>query len=674
MRLAALVAATALAAVVASTGDAEHDRSVLEAEASAHVASMATHFVEQESPVHPDDKFAVVFDAGSTGSRMFIFRWPAQGYSTVPLPRTRPFETFAYTENSGRGVLVPDGRAVVQLLLESVKTKYLPGKDYSRIPVFLFATAGLRIADEYARNTAIRDLRAMFRSSGFLSHDPTWVRMISGEEQAAFAFLAVQLMQHNGAIPTDASQLVGAIDMGSASTEIAFKPAGDPIEGSYSLVVRGTGINHTLYQHSYLFGGADEWRKRMHSVVTLAHAEMLVERSPRLANQAIANILDRRQVPHPCYLAGYTMEVVLEALDNLRVTFRGTGDPGTCRTITRQLLYLDAPCLTDPKPLPASDGYGGAGGRRNITAFGLVQELLPPRTGGATRPTLRTLHRTSRHLTRSLTCAANGVYQPPIPDNARFVAFSAFAYNYEYTGAPVDGTLAQARAAVDATCRMHWRDFAAMHPRVPEVFSRDACLNGVYFNTLLVDAYGIPANVPGIVKVARSSEAYSWTAGAVSYITNQLGLIPTRNWRPAYAAPPALPPAYAAPPAWPPASPPAQRPATAPRAQRPAVAPPAGVPPYGPIIVTVPVAIVERTASSIEAKAAALLNPVPVRVSPAVAKAESAAANIAAEAQAVADPAASQAVDADALAASAASAERSAMSALAQAYAAADPL
>lgn len=73
-----------------------------------------------------------------------------------------------------------------------VKTKHLPGKDYSKIPVFLFATAGLRIIDDAARATAVDDLRSIFARSGFMFSDPSWARMISGEEEASFDFLATQ--------------------------------------------------------------------------------------------------------------------------------------------------------------------------------------------------------------------------------------------------------------------------------------------------------------------------------------------------------------------------------------------------------------------------------------------------------------------------------------------------
>lgn len=129
---------------------------------------------------------------------------------------------------AGKGVQLKEGRAIVSALLDSVsrpppphagshwprlpplvthpslppmpacdepvqvKTKHLPGKDYSKIPVFLFATAGLRIIDDAARATAVDDLRSIFARSGFMFSDPSWARMISGEEEASFDFLATQ--------------------------------------------------------------------------------------------------------------------------------------------------------------------------------------------------------------------------------------------------------------------------------------------------------------------------------------------------------------------------------------------------------------------------------------------------------------------------------------------------
>lgn len=519
MRLGAFIAAAALAAAAAT---ATADSLQLQSEIAATVAGLQTHVLESEVPTSADDQYAVMFDAGSSGSRMYIFRWPAVRGREIPLPETAPFEMYSFTDNSGKGVQLKEGRAIVSALLDSVKTKHLPGKDYSKIPVFLFATAGLRIIDDAARATAVDDLRSIFARSGFMFSDPSWARMISGEEEASFDFLATQLTLNKGRMPRDPSHLIGALDMGGASTQIAFKPAVDPVAGSYALVHGATGITHSVYLHSYLFAGANEWRERVNNVVALSAAQKLATQHPALAEVPVVDILKTHKVPHPCYFAGYEATVAVDALGDKPVTFLGTGEPDVCRQLTRQLLNLDAPCLTDPKPAPATVGSPHI--KKHLTPYGFV-----PETPMSTKP---------NRLVRTETCAAGGVYQPAVPRNAKFLAFSAFIYNYDYVGAAHNASLSTYRAAVDRACKTSWTAFKAGQPGQPEKFYRDTCLNGVYFSTLLIEAYGIPEDIPGIVQVADAKAGVSWTTGAISYMTNMLGLMQT--------PPPASPKATAA--------------------------------------------------------------------------------------------------------------------------------
>lgn len=484
-------------------------------EAAIKEAAANLAWTEVDGPAADADQHAVVFDAGSSGSRVYIFKWPSTGSSSqLPLKEAKPVELYSFSDSTGKGVQLADGRKIVKELLEGLKTKQLAGKDISKIPVFLFATAGLRIISDADRAVAVNELRSMFKASGFMFADETWARMISGEEEAIFDWMAVQILKNGGSFPSSAkAQYYGALDMGGASTQIAFKPSVDPVAGSYSMTYGGTGVNLNIYLHSYLYAGANEWRERINNVVALTYAEKASTINIKLDDRRPLTLIGKNDVPHPCYLSGYTFKAKVDALGGAEVTFKGTGNAIACRLVTRQLMNLNDHCLTDPKPIGKEGEVTKI--KKRLTRYGFAQE--PPRFPKANQ------------VVKSPTCAMDGTYQPSIPKDAKFIAFSAYSFLYDYVetlfGTPRNAPLSVVGAAIDKLCSMPWADFAAKFPKTPEKFMRDTCLNGVYFNSLMVEAYGIPADVQGIVTVAKPSEGFSWTAGAVAYYANLLGLV-----------------------------------------------------------------------------------------------------------------------------------------------------
>lgn len=57
--------------------------------------------------------------------------------------------------------------------------------------------------------------------------------------------------------------LVGALDMGGASTQITFVPRGPVLDKSTQATFRLYGFEHSVYTHSYLCFGRDQMLKRL---------------------------------------------------------------------------------------------------------------------------------------------------------------------------------------------------------------------------------------------------------------------------------------------------------------------------------------------------------------------------------------------------------------------------
>nr|XP_021389412.1 ectonucleoside triphosphate diphosphohydrolase 8 [Lonchura striata domestica] len=129
--------------------------------------------------------------------------------------------------------------------------------------------------------------------------------------------------------PQDA-KVVGALDLGGASTQITFQPEVPVEDRNTSVFFRLYGTNYSLYSHSYLCYGQSQALKML---LAALHQDTL-----------------RAQISHPCYPKGYLETITVAELYNspcvrapssvrpdvvLRVT--GTGDPTTCHMVVRSL-------------------------------------------------------------------------------------------------------------------------------------------------------------------------------------------------------------------------------------------------------------------------------------------------------------------------------------------------
>ncbi len=153
-------------------------------------------------------------------------------------------------------------------LIEFAKQTLIGERErWGTIPVYLKATAGMRVI----RNLAARDA-IMTDVRNFLSNPqnspfffkPTQARVISGEEEGVFGWLAVNYL--NGRLEAAPQGLhapvtVGALDMGGASTQITFQPPHDVLANYFPYYVKDRQVR--LYTHSFLYYGYVEARRRV---------------------------------------------------------------------------------------------------------------------------------------------------------------------------------------------------------------------------------------------------------------------------------------------------------------------------------------------------------------------------------------------------------------------------
>ncbi|KPI85833.1 putative Nucleoside phosphatase [Leptomonas seymouri] len=207
--------------------------------------------------------YDIVIDAGSTGSRVYIFTYERSKDGVILLSerfrRVEPgLSSYALNPNGVRSSL----KGLLQLAIEAVPPKY-----YTCTAITLKATAGLRLLPE-TQQKAVLDV-----ASETLTESPFRYRgasIIAGAQEGVYGWLTVNYLLGNfGSNATAAT-----IDMGGASTQVVFethKAVGEWLPFNYAHQLRMPKRAVSLYQHSYLGLGLNEAKRTMMSAFAAAN-------------------------------------------------------------------------------------------------------------------------------------------------------------------------------------------------------------------------------------------------------------------------------------------------------------------------------------------------------------------------------------------------------------------
>ncbi|KAM9847373.1 ectonucleoside triphosphate diphosphohydrolase 6 isoform 2-T8 [Aulostomus maculatus] len=195
-------------------------------------------------------QYGIMFDAGSTGTRVHIFKFQMDNKESPKLAR----ETFraiqpglsAYADDPEKCTI-----GIVELL--DVAKASVPPSVWNITPLVLKATAGLRLLPGEKASHLLDRVRALFMSSPFLTRDDS-VSIMDGTDEGIAAWITVNFLTgglHGNDLPT-----VGMLDLGGGSTQITFSPQDEktiqtsPIDYIRSFQMFNS--THTVYTHSYL--------------------------------------------------------------------------------------------------------------------------------------------------------------------------------------------------------------------------------------------------------------------------------------------------------------------------------------------------------------------------------------------------------------------------------------
>ena len=412
-------------------------------------------------------QYGIYLDAGSTGTRIYIYKWDKRDFDSVPPVLTQIVGNTLLNEKLTPGIssfaanpagAVSNIKILLDAGIDKLKTEGIT--DHSTVPVFLGATAGMRMLDPHQVTAILKNIQATVKASGFM-YNAEWIRVLSGEQEGVFGWISANWMLHTFNGPSD--KTFGALDLGGASTQVTFHPDEAILDGFFPLEVATT--CHQLYTHSYLYYGNDQARYRV--------LDGLVD-TPSLAKNVTTN---------PCFPTGYSSKGI--SPEHPDVIYVGSSNWEGCMAETKKL-------ITDFQTTDKKDCLHSS--HIDCTFTGVYMPKLP----------------------ENMDMVAVSTF---------YLAWMFFGLEFGADKRSDDLDALQSKAAT--ICSMDKIQFEAYAMKTlgnMDSKSYNFCTSAGYIHALLSVGYGFPTkNTPIRVVNKIDGNDVEWTYGAMLYEINRLG-------------------------------------------------------------------------------------------------------------------------------------------------------
>ncbi|KAG8895686.1 Farnesyl pyrophosphate synthetase, partial [Tulasnella sp. 403] len=276
------------------------------------------HCLAPYKPNLPLVQYALMIDAGSTGSRIHIYK-----FHNCHASPTLEYEVFKMTiPGLSSYASDPDAAAKSLDVLMQEAVKVVPEKVQGCTKVAVKATAGLRLLGKDVSDAILAAVKQRITSEyKFPLAGKDAVTIMDGKDEGVYAWITANYLL--GAIGGGAKgtrPTYAVLDLGGASTQIVFEPTfsqtGDGgstttttalEEGDHKYILSFTGKKHTLYQHSYLGYGLMRARRSVHNLVAFMWDFRLDGKGGHDAPESADPV-----VPNPCLAKGTTRRISLD--------------------------------------------------------------------------------------------------------------------------------------------------------------------------------------------------------------------------------------------------------------------------------------------------------------------------------------------------------------------------
>ncbi|CAO3637677.1 unnamed protein product [Mucor fragilis] len=321
-------------------------------------------------------KYGVIIDAGSSGSRVYIYSWKDHEFAKnsftieelkgkIPIVERGDKDGLKWTSREEPGISTFGSKPNevgehLDMLLDFSK-EVVPEDSHASTPIFLMATAGMRLLPENQQTELLSATCNYMRekTSFFISDCDSHVRIIPGELEGVYGWVAVNYLMggFDNSIkaytekekPDDQVEqhhTFGFLDMGGASAQIAFEPEHHQRQEHMHDLTRitlhtldGRTVDYDVFVTTFLGYGSNEARRR--------YLEDRVKKLFAASNGK--NLLDEHrmlQLDDPCL--PLNLNLTDASSTSVTLSLHGTGDFDKCIEYTVPLLNKDADCPTKP--------------------------------------------------------------------------------------------------------------------------------------------------------------------------------------------------------------------------------------------------------------------------------------------------------------------------------------
>jgi guanosine-diphosphatase len=303
----------------------------------------------------PIVQYVLMIDAGSTGSRIHVFKF--NNCKSTPELESELFKQTKKIDGKSSGLSAypndPEAAAhSLDQLLEAAM-KEVPDKLKACTPIAVKATAGLRLLGPEKSGKILEAVRTHLETNypfPVVSREENGVAIMDGSDEGVYAWITTNYLLGNIGAP-EHDQTAAVFDLGGGSTQIVFEPSykglkhgGMPeklAEGDHKYDLDFGGRHFELYQHSHLGYGLMSARD--------AIFQTLID-DIRESKGSLDSIVN------PCFAAGMAKKVEVRFPEGhafapqreFNMTGPKTPAPAQCRNIAERILKKEAACNIAP--------------------------------------------------------------------------------------------------------------------------------------------------------------------------------------------------------------------------------------------------------------------------------------------------------------------------------------
>mmetsp|Transcript_32082 Transcript_32082/g.78140 ORF Transcript_32082/g.78140 Transcript_32082/m.78140 type:complete len:732 (+) Transcript_32082:86-2281(+) len=452
-----------------------------------------------------DTTHGMMIDAGSQGTRLHIYEWDQRilldqddlletvhgRKLSIPTSNSRwtdkylpGLDVFATYKNETK--LVHHLRKYLGPLLEFAKTVLQDKEDqWSSYPIYLKATGGLRTLPQHDRVRIMDAVRTLFNDhetfNPFAFKDEQ-ARVISGEEEAIYGWVGVNfaldtlIKDSEKHLFVDPKLTYGMVEMGGASTQIAFFENSQDLMANLFKLQLGATRHWNVYVHSYLYVGINGAFSRLNG---------------RLYGKG-TNV-------NPCLPVGSEIDV-------------------------ESWIHMNEFGRFYPRSANESTSYNTTMVSRTATMD--VEECSDR--------TYRLLRKDANEewcdFEMDGNCAFAGIYQPPMPKvtdkTTEFIATSNFVDVFQFLGLGERANVSEIGEGAREVCKLTWKELKKYDEKLEEQHDEDTlkqmCFRSLFVYHLLAEGWGFGDDYTLNAVDVINGQKLGWALGCMLYEINTL--------------------------------------------------------------------------------------------------------------------------------------------------------